>query len=150
MATIQNFPMERFRHHPIKVACQNLYKVPSVFPKDLKCGPLRLSPPTKIKPPPKLNPRLRLSQPPSYTPPTDSESENDDLDNSTTGNEYSPDDPESDNDNIPKDQDHINNSFSDNSAEINVTSDNDPRDSVNNTKNPYTLIQPKYGQTDYL
>ena len=76
MATIQKFPMERFRHHPIKVACQNLYKVPSLFLKDSNRGSLSLSSPMKMKATRKSNPKLHLSQPPSYTPPTDSESEN--------------------------------------------------------------------------
>ena len=81
-ATIQKFPMTHFKHHPIQVQYQNLYKV--------KPHPTLTSPsfPTTSQPvltknnqrptPPTNQPRkLQLSLPPSYTP--DSDSEDDDY-----------------------------------------------------------------------
>ena len=86
MATIQKFPMSHFKHHPISVQYQNLYKVssPASSEPTPPTSPVTSSatpPATSSKPNPKFKPQPKfcLTLPPSYSQDSDSDEDDDKL-----------------------------------------------------------------------
>ena len=142
LAKLQKFPMSNFRHHPIVVEYQNLFKpssasqVPIISSKprhDLDTS-LELFRPNPALPP--IKPFLKLSQHPHYTPDSDSDSSSD---SDSTQSDIIVDCPPS-----PVDQED--NPY-DEEADCNPLL---PDENLPNPQRSVHLYQPVYGQPDYL
>ena len=146
LAKIQKFPMSNFRHHPIVVEYQNLFKPSSasqmpnilstpIHDLDLDTSIESFRPKSAL---PTSKPFFKLSQHPHYTPDSDSDSssEYDSAQSEPGFNINGPPSPEAQEDNSFNEETDSNPSLPDETLPI-------PPTSVH-------LYQPIYGQPDYL
>ena len=156
-ATIQKFPMSKFRQHTIIVEYQNLYKLPARTLTAPSC-PIAISEKPKTSQP--SLPKLFLSNTPVLTPDSDSESSSscddsfcDDFpcnDSSSIDSTYVYEELELDQ---VSDEDTYSGQAQDpptfEQAQVIPNSDKQPSPQVNSIQNLH-LYQPLYGQRDYL
>ena len=154
LATVQKFPMNHFRHHPIKVHYQNLY-----LANDTDCESIVNNPNEQpcmdtrsLQPTPKKIPPYQYPKPTYYPSSSDTESENEEEPNTdplqdlfltppTEDNQSDYDEP--DNNSSVEDPDDFPPSGSQSPPEI-VEHIDVPENSV------IHLQQPEYGTTDYI